>query len=175
MMRHVVRFHRQKIFILKRKVMNRVMRHIVRQISQHESAEKRPSDRSEIYYEKKVEQHGERQTHRGRHNQTLGILRIIVVHAVERPMNFPRELAFRFVMKQKSVQHIFRYRPKNDAEEKRRNYERDGHFIKYESRRYRRDHDRNVNNQWNGGMHSRKSLQKIAFENSRRLVLVRHK
>src|SRR5205807_10533115 len=86
MMSHVIFLQKKPDPAFHRKMVRRVVHHIVEKITDEKTAEShwRKSDKAE--QEQTVKKEGERNAHDGRHNEPAGIFRIIVVNPMKEKM-----------------------------------------------------------------------------------------
>src|ERR1043165_5171891 len=108
MVDHVVMLQIQPEFASEIKMMNRIMRHVIKQITGNESCKEW---HHQLIAKQKIEQHekqsGQRNADRRNHHQPLAVAWIIMVHTVKDKMDAFADFSGRQPVKNKTVKHVF--------------------------------------------------------------------
>src|SRR5882757_1774164 len=88
--------------------MHRIMRHVVKEISEQEADKERRYQRgTQKHAEQKIEQSRQWDAYGRNHHQSFAVTGIIVVNTVEYKMDALTEFARQLPVKYKTVQHVF--------------------------------------------------------------------
>jgi hypothetical protein len=106
MMAEVIFFQPEPDTALHRKVVSRVMHRVVEEIASEQSGENRRSEPAEKDNKKGVKDNRERETNDWRHDQPAGVVRVIMVHAVEHEVEALAPSALWFVMENPAMHRV---------------------------------------------------------------------
>jgi hypothetical protein len=148
------------------------MNHVVAEISEEQTCERGGRQASENPEEKSVKHDGERDADDWRHDQPAGILRIIVVHAVNQKVQFLSPSAPGFIMENAPVHNVFDQRPDEEAEREQPGGSPDRQPTLSDRQIEHVADRRHVDHQRSHRVHVREELHEVALEHADRLVLV---
>ena len=96
-------------------MMRRVMKHVVTNITEHQSGKDAWRETSEDQEENAVKEKSERNTDARRHHESSRVIRIIVMNTVNNVMQSLSDSRLRLVMKDVSMNEIFEQCPEQNA------------------------------------------------------------
>ena len=172
MMAHVIALQPEKETAFHREMVGRVMQGIVEEITGEKSGVDRERETTEGEEESPVEKEGEGNAHARRHDQPAGIVRVIVMHAVEHEVQSLAPGAPRLVMEDPTVHGVFHKAPDENAGDEKQGDERERGRAHSEREIEQVAHRRHVKHERRNRMNVREELQKIALEQADRFVAI---
>src|SRR4051812_6597273 len=118
MMTEMILFQPQPHAALHRKMVRRVMKRVVADVAEDETGKDGGGNSAKSYRYQEIEQHGQGDAHHWRHHQPAGVVRVIVMNAMEHEVQEFSPTAFRFIMKDVTVNDVFQQRPNQNAKGK---------------------------------------------------------
>ena len=149
-----------------------VMDGVVTNIAEDQTGKDRRSNSAKDDGDQQIEEEREGDTHHRRHNQPAGIVRIIVMNAVDHKVQKFSQTSFRFIMKDAPVNNVFQKGPDQDAEGKQRANEKNRKPPLPQRLIKKIADDREINDQWGGRMNVGKKLHETALEHPHAFVLI---
>ena len=155
MMQHVMLLDALPERMAPPEVMHGIVHHIVAQIADQESGEKRIDSRL-AYQRLKAEEEQEckRNAYARWHDESKPVVRVVVVHAVPDEVQALAPFARRYPMKKKTVQNVFGQRPYEEAGQKQYGQVCPATVPLPQQPTY----DRNINDQRHSEMHFRQGF-----------------
>ena len=144
-----------------------VVRHVIRQVTGVEA--RRDAGRvtvSESHVEEPEQQRRERHAHGRRHDQPQRIVGMVVVHAVDDPVQARTQSLLRFEVKHEPVQPVLEQRPQRIAAG--RQTHRDRHALHREPPRGHHHDQRREDQDGHDRVHARERVQQARLEHRRR-------
>src|SRR4051812_40590162 len=154
-------------------MVGRVMDHVIKQIADEKSGERSWRYPSENDEEHSAKEQSERDAYNGRHDEAAGVLRIIVMHAMQEKMKLFPPAARGLVMKYPTMHRVFDQRPNEDAEREKSDYQPDRESALSKREIEQERYNRQINYERRRRMDMRQKFQQRAVEHPDRLILIR--
>src|SRR5262245_56968320 len=151
-----------------RKMVNRVMNGVVAEIPSDEAGPDCWRRGSKEKNEHAIKNDRQWNAHHGRHDQPFGVVRVIVVNAVDDEMELLSNFAVRFVVKRVAMNDVLQQRPDGEADAKPEGNGQDRQLL--DSKIEAGSDQRHVQDQRCRRMNPRKEIDEIAPEQANAFV-----
>lgn len=98
--------------------MNRIMNHVICQVTEHETTEKRPDTIIEQQVKAPQQQQRQGNADRNGHHEPILIVRVLVMNTVHRELKSLQEFPIRVKVEHKAMQNILEKGPEKDSGQK---------------------------------------------------------